>query len=113
VTGDEAPLIRTLHAGDGFLSQSTAWLHFGLGQPQDNAFTATAIVHWPGGETEAFPGLTANRFHLLTQGKNSPELWETPKTQIDLSDAPSDLPASPSTARIVLTAPLPLPQLDV
>ena len=38
--------IKTLHAGDGFLSQSTKWLHFGLGQ---ESRIERIVVRWPGG----------------------------------------------------------------
>ena len=42
-------LVQTLAAGDGFLSQSSKWLHFGLGPDRR---TMTALVRWPGGDTE-------------------------------------------------------------
>ena len=37
-------LIKTLHAGQGFLSQSSHWLHFGLG---DGARVGRLEVRWP------------------------------------------------------------------
>ena len=37
------PLIRSVYAGDAFLSQSSGWLHFGLGP---NAIIEKLLVHW-------------------------------------------------------------------
>ena len=58
--------IRTVHAGDGFLAQSTAWTHFGLGTSRDEL---DLTVAWPGGSTETFSGLEAGTHYTVTQGK--------------------------------------------
>jgi tetratricopeptide (TPR) repeat protein/peroxiredoxin len=57
--------IRTVHAGDGFLAQSSAWTHFGLGQTTGDL---NLSVRWPGGGTETFSGLKANSRYTITQG---------------------------------------------
>ncbi|MGI9244860.1 MAG: ASPIC/UnbV domain-containing protein, partial [Verrucomicrobiales bacterium] len=45
--------LQTVHLGDGFLSQSSRWLQFGLGdEPQIDR----VVVHWPAGEPETFEG---------------------------------------------------------
>jgi Flp pilus assembly protein TadD len=74
---DNAPLMRTVHLGEGFQSQSAKRLHFGIGK---NAEIASVKVRWPGPdyEEERFEGISANRFHLLEQGAGRAELL-TPK----------------------------------
>lgn len=57
--------IRTVHAGDGFLAQSTRWKHFGLGKTVDNL---KLTVAWPGGDSETY-SLKPNAYYTITQGK--------------------------------------------
>ncbi|NIP94146.1 MAG: CRTAC1 family protein, partial [Akkermansiaceae bacterium] len=35
---------KTVRAGDGFLAQSSRWLHFGLGQAES---IEGLVIHWP------------------------------------------------------------------
>ena len=56
--------IRTVHAGDGFLAQSSAWTHFGLGETTEDLQLS---VSWPGGETETFSDIKANERHTIAQ----------------------------------------------
>ncbi len=64
--GDDQPLLRTLHAGDGFLAQSSKWLHFGLGRAGG---IDRVIVRWPGSrEGEVFAGVPMNARCVLTEG---------------------------------------------
>ncbi|MDA7648980.1 ASPIC/UnbV domain-containing protein, partial [Akkermansiaceae bacterium] len=50
-------LVRSVRAGDLFLSQSSKWLHFGTGNEEGQKI---ALVTWPGGATELFKGLSSN-----------------------------------------------------
>ena len=53
------------HAGSSYLSTSQGILHFGLGaDPSD----ISAIVRWPSGLTETFPGLVPDRAATLVEG---------------------------------------------
>lgn len=61
-------LVRSVRAGDLFLSQSSRWLHFGLGQ---NREVGKVRVIWPGGQEELFEGLKAGGSFLLKQGSSS------------------------------------------
>ncbi len=63
--------IRTVHAGDGFLAQSSAWTHFGLGQATDDL---NLSVTWPGGGTETFTRLKAGARYTITQDEGRPSL---------------------------------------
>ena len=58
-------LIRTLRAGEGFLSQASKTVHFGLG---GSAEIEKVIVNWPGGAREQFTGITPNGRYRLVQG---------------------------------------------
>ena len=49
--------IRSVRAGDGFLSQSSAWNHFGLG-PTPGELDLN--IAWPGGETQTLTGIKAS-----------------------------------------------------
>jgi len=54
--------LRTLRGGEGFLSQSSNWIHFGLG---DASGIEKLVVRWPGGEAEEVRGLEAGRFYRI------------------------------------------------
>ena len=74
----ERTMIRTVHAGDGYISQSSKWLHFGLGE---NSVVAGFAVRWPGGRVESFQGVEADtrtRF-ILKEGTGKAEPQATPK----------------------------------
>ena len=64
---EQSPLTRTVRLGEGFQSQSSKRLHFGLGK---NAKIASVKVRWPGPTfaTETFSGIQKNKFHLLVEG---------------------------------------------
>ena len=59
------PLLRSVTAGDGFLTQSSRWLAFAVGR---NSAAVQAKVSWPGGETEVFAGLKPGGRYELIQG---------------------------------------------
>lgn len=101
------PLLRTLHAGQSFLSQSTRWLHFGLGE---NASIAKIVVHWAGGTAEEFTGVSENQFFYLAQGTGKATPRETlPSTRLTAGEA--TLPPKTSIARIIPPAGHALPEL--
>ena len=63
--------IRTVRAGDGFLAQSSAWVHFGLGRTNDDL---NLRVSWPGGGTETFSGLKAGARYTISQDEGQPSV---------------------------------------
>ncbi|CAN5449884.1 hypothetical protein BH23VER1_BH23VER1_03870 [soil metagenome] len=111
-TADGPPLIRTLRAGEGFLSQSTKWLHFGLG---DAAEITGVTVRWPGGAKEEFAG--AGRpaaFYLLREGEGAADQWHPPTGgPVTLADGQQEEPESSGQARIVASARLPMPPFEL
>jgi Flp pilus assembly protein TadD/thiol-disulfide isomerase/thioredoxin len=101
--------VKTLRAGEGFLAQSSRWLHFGLGKA---AAVEKVVVRWPGGEIEELTGLAVDRRYILVQGSGRAE--EAPRAPGRLAIAPSDpeLPAESGAARIPLASLLHLPRLE-
>jgi hypothetical protein len=104
VEADGRRLIRTVTCGDGYLSQSSKRLHFGLGQAESIDRVA---VKWPGGTSQTFAGLIPNRRYRLEQGSDA--AIEVSGRSLQLSCSPASSAAPPGKVRMILRAPLPLP----
>ena len=102
-------LSKTLRAGDSFLSQSTKWMHFGLGRAEKIELVR---VRWPGGEIETFTGLEIDRRHRLVQGSGVAVPAATKRRETAISPVPVTLPDPDSTARIPLATLLPMADLS-
>jgi len=107
LTGKKERLVRSLKAGDLFLSQSSKWLHIGLGA---KAKLDSVYVQWPGGEREKFSGLEAGEAFLLKEGAGKVVRLERPAREISAGRPPSPLEKS-GGARVHLPAKIPLPPL--
>ena len=103
------PLIKTLRAGDGFLSQSSKWLHFGLGEASQ---IERLVVHWPGNSrnAETFSGLEADSHYHVEQGRGKLQRWRRP-TVAQLQASPPDIEPASGAGRIFFPSPIPLPRL--
>ncbi|MFQ5600574.1 MAG: tetratricopeptide repeat protein [Candidatus Krumholzibacteriia bacterium] len=99
---------RTLRAGDGFLSQSSKWLHFGLGGTVD---VERVVVRWPGGDAEEFRNLQVDAFHRLVQGSGSAQAWTPPARDLALEPSRIEPPKSKPEARAFLAARVPAPDI--
>lgn len=97
-------LTQTVVAGDGYLSQSGKWLHFGLGTAERIERVA---VHWPGGDVQQVEGLEVDTRYTVTQGESKAQAVEA--RHVDLPEAPGDSVGLPGSTRVVLKVPLPLP----
>ena len=106
--GRDVKLIRTVHAGRGFMSQASKRIHFGIG----SAKPTQLVVKWPGGDEERFTGIQSGNHYEVTQGEGQVSQWTRPASSIALR--PSQLAGVPSTgrARIVVSARLPMPAID-
>lgn len=108
----EERLVRTVRAGDGFLSQSSRWLHFGLGP--DPGEIERVEVRWPSdpskeGAVQHLTGLDVNRSYLVEQGAETPDPWEPPEIEGDaLKGLPIEMPAEESAIRISATSRVPM-----
>lgn len=103
------PLMKTLHAGEGFLSQGSKWLHFGLGA---TSHIEKVIVRWPGGEKQEFIDLEANSRYQLIQGQSQAVAWQRPAKAESIVASPQTVPPQSGTARVPLIVPLPLPNFE-
>ena len=107
--GSKHPVrIRTLHGGEGFLSQSSNWLHFGLG---DAAGIEKLVVRWPGGKPQEVTGLEAGKFYRITAGKPGADLFNPPGDRLPIAPSTSQPADLDESARIIAPAGLPLPVL--
>ena len=102
-------LIKTLRAGEGYLAQSSKWLHFGLGTANE---IDKVIVHWPGGEQETFTGLNVNGRYHLVQGSGKAVDSQRSRNDLEIHSSTPKLPPTASTARIPLVSLFPLPRED-
>jgi len=105
LAGQDQPLIRTVYAGNGYLSQSSKWLHFGLGAA---AQVKRVVVRWPGGESETFGNVQPNNRYRLVEGTGAAKPWQAPKVGRWQSSLASE-PPLPAASRVVLLEPAPLP----
>ncbi len=105
---DDRKRIRTVRAGEGYLSQSSKWLHFGL---PANRPIGKVVVRWPGGEKEAFQGVSLGHRYRLVQGAGKAERWHSPDNGVQLAASEPDLPAPTEKARIIPHARLPMPSV--
>jgi len=102
--------VRTLRAGEGYLSQSSKWLHFGLG---DDADVDRVVVHWPNGELQTFHNIESNRRYELTQGDSTPKVAQSREAATPLVASHFETPSIAGPARVVPHRKLPLPNLQM
>ncbi|HUF62590.1 MAG TPA: ASPIC/UnbV domain-containing protein [Verrucomicrobiales bacterium] len=107
-TEHDAPIIRTVYCGSGFLSQSSKWLHFGIGDAEN---AGVARVHWPGGDTEIWTGLKANAFYLLEEGLSEAVVLSPSHGIREIRPSKLEAPESRGAARVVLLNPAPIPEI--
>ena len=108
-SGGPAPrLVRSVRAGDLFLSQSSKWIHFGV---PENATVVSVSVLWPGGSRSSCSNITVGQRYLLCQGEPSAqqESGGHPR-RVSLDTAPlATVNTSPGQVSLVLPAPIRLP----
>ncbi|MCA9213423.1 MAG: tetratricopeptide repeat protein [Planctomycetales bacterium] len=111
VTQDEPNTVRakTLRAGDAFLSQSSKWLHFGLGK---HGSIKSVRVRWPDGSVEEFGPVTANQRYQIKQSSGQIESWEPPARNLAIYPWTPTLPERSSAARVPLVFPVRVPNMS-
>ena len=107
---EKATRIRTLRCGEGFLSQSSNWIHFGLGE---NTTISNLLIRWPAGGTEEITGLQANRFYFVRQGSGEARPVSPPGNRKALEPG-KQMPHAPSAITRTIAPPgLLMPRLEV
>ncbi len=104
----DQPLVQSVHAGDGFQSQSSKWLHFGLGHVED---IESVTVVWPDGKKETFTGVKANGRFLLEEGTGEAVTLPAREVRVALEPAAPEPVDPDAAARLFLPIRIPLPEL--
>ena len=102
--------VKTLHAGQGFLAQSSKVLHFGLASSDT---IDRVVVHWPGGDPEIFEGIDVDRRWHLEQGSGRGTPLPVRRVHLASGSPGSESMTAGVTgrARVVLATPLPMPRM--
>ncbi len=103
------PLVQTLRAGEGFLAQSSKWIHFGLG---DAGSVERVEVRWPGGGTESFSDLTPGGRYRLVEGSGVAQSLPTRSPAPSLEASPIETSIESGASHVRLTARPILPPVD-
>ncbi|MGJ8698156.1 MAG: ASPIC/UnbV domain-containing protein [Verrucomicrobiaceae bacterium] len=98
--------VKSVKAGDGFLAQSSRWLHFGLGEAEE----ARVTVRWPGGETEEFGMVKGGAFYDGVEGGGVLEIWDAPKVELAVRELPVVM--EEGLKRTVMVGRIPLPKVE-
>ena len=101
-------LIRTLRAGEGFIGQSSKWIHFGLGSATD---IQRIVVQWPGGASETFTNLETDQRSLVVQGTGTAKRLKPSRPAVELTSVPLSPQPVSQQQRIVLSGRIPVPNL--
>ena len=112
LNGTQSPTrTRTIRAGEGYLSQSSKWLHFGLGSSWSISHVQ---IQWPGGQQERIGDVLADQQFEIVQGTGTATPWQRPGSPSVIAgkirpnlDEPVIRPI-----RIVPHRRLPLPKLE-
>lgn len=94
--------IQTLRAGEGFISQSSKWVHFGLGTADE---IERVTVRWPAADgqeddREEFSGLSVDRRYRLVQGSGIAVRVAARDPSVALEPSLPQPPPATSVARI-------------
>ncbi|HEX2750434.1 MAG TPA: ASPIC/UnbV domain-containing protein [Verrucomicrobiales bacterium] len=89
----DKPLLRTVKCGEGYLGQSSRWLHFGLGS---GAEIESVRITWPGGKKEEIKECRPNTAVTFTEG----DLFPQSRPFKSLDPALSPAPLTPRRAEL-------------
>jgi thiol-disulfide isomerase/thioredoxin len=101
---------KTVRAGDGYLTQSSLRLHFGLGK-RDRIDSVK--VRWPGGAEEDFGPLSINQLHRCTEGRTAQAISTPAQAKVAHGKHKKLLADKTSARRILLRSPMPLDSLQL
>ncbi|QDT69230.1 Thiol-disulfide oxidoreductase ResA [Planctomycetes bacterium MalM25] len=105
---ESPPLTKSVRRGEGFLGQSSSWIHFGLGE---QPAIGKLRVLWPTGEVETFEPPQPGGYYQLVEGSGEATPWSPPHTEaITIAEAPSR-PKEVGLTQHLLSQSMPLPPL--
>ncbi len=106
--GESGKLIQSVMAGEGFISQSSKWLHFGLG---NDAEIDRLVIRWPDATSEEVRDLIADRRYEIVQG-SGPTVWEGKERASHLAASTPSRALTSDSARVALARRLPMPRVQ-
>ena len=90
-------LVKTLRAGEGFLSQNSKWLHFGLGDAEK---VQNVIVHWPDGTIEELGPLASDMRYRIEQGAGAALALQPTARNLALRQEDQQVPESSAKGNV-------------
>ena len=105
------PIIKTVSAGSGYLSQSSKRLTFGLGQKAD---IEKLTIVWPDGSSQDFTDVRPNRRYKIVEGQDTAA--ELPADRLDVQLAATTHSGSeqlPKVAKSLFNPPALVPALTM
>ncbi len=106
---DADPLVRNVVAGDGYLTQSSKWLHFGLG---NEAEIESVRVRWPGSDWESVKGVQADRHYTVQQDQGLAKAIDRPLQHPPLMPEPYETAKASANSSVFAVGRLPVPRLE-
>jgi tetratricopeptide (TPR) repeat protein len=108
IRNPRSAIVRSLRAGEGFVAQSSKWLHFGLGPATE---IERLVVRWPGGDAQEFTDVNVDRHYRIVQDSDELKQWTRPQPAKALEPSDLDVPRTTRVAWSLLGEPLPFPKL--
>jgi len=100
--------VKSLRAGDGYLAQSSKWLHFGM----RNADSINSlVVVWPDGTRQTFADVEIGRRYIVRQDADQLEAWHAPRERVQLVGGAIKTPQVVESHVLSLSK-LPVPNLE-
>ena len=99
--------IQTLRAGEGYLAQSSKWIHFGLGESSP----VKLHIRWPNGKEQTLSELKTNSRYVVTEGEAATRIPES-RSVVFPEMAEFAVPAS-DDIRVVSSRRIPMPELQL
>ena len=107
--GASSTLIKTVRAGDGFMSQSSKQLHFGLGACSE---IEKLVVRWPGGQAEEIIDVGVDQHYRVVQGSGSAVLLKPDRRNVHLQASQLGPTKASDAAQVFFSSSVPLPKLQ-
>ena len=111
LAGNDVPLLKTVHGGDAFLSQSSLWQHFPLPSGTE---IERLVIKWPGGNEQIIdPSSLVTGFRYTVSQDQNPEIWQPPQQRMTLENYEPQIRKASESARIILSGRMPIPPVYV
>lgn len=101
-------LIRSLRAGDGYLSQSSKTITIGLG---NHTAIERLMIRWPGGDSESIQPPEVDQHYEIVQGSGRADLRERTGRSIQLSASTLEPSTESGRGRVAIIDPVPVPSI--